>query len=668
MTRQNKYWPFFKQKKSEKMNFFQKVSNDKGKQSKNSHIEKYLDYYCHLEGTPGFSVLLKGKWGSGKTWFVKKYCKRLETEKKKHIYISLYGISHLSDIDDKFFQVLHPLLSSKPAVVTGILLKGLLKGSLRLDLDRDGGNDGSWSFQVPDIKLPKHLKDVDQRVIVFDDLERCYINLEDLFGYINSFVEDQGSKVIILANEEELIAKTQEYKRIKEKLIGKTFNIQFDLSGALVSFISTLNSEGAKQCLLENIELIQELYTKAEYENLRSLKQIVLDFERIFQELPEEAKDKSDLITTLLTCLIAFSIEIKKGSLNPQDIEKISNVYAKSVVNRGRKIREGNQEESTIDRDDQLQPPFLEKYNMFYSKALLPNESWWQKFFDKGILDIDELETSTRSSVYFQNDHMPNWKRLWHFTDLSDEDFFQLLPQVESEYFKREFSDARVIKHVFGVLLNLSHIGLYSRSPKHILEEAKEYVEGVLNKLPSYPLVELSLNILESSFMGAFGLAFQGKDSKEFEEFEGYVRELREIEKEKWMPRVAEELLDAMMTDVWKFKGMLCLGDSYNRFKSYHDDPLLNYVDKYIFFSNVLSMQNRDRQLIFYALTERHKFENHDLSEELEWLVSLQKALLSEAHTRRGTPTGYNLEFLDSYYLNGLISKLQKKKANDDIA
>ena len=50
---------------------------------KNEHIEDYLDYYCNLDQSPEYAILLKGAWGSGKTWFIKKYCEKLEDNDKK---------------------------------------------------------------------------------------------------------------------------------------------------------------------------------------------------------------------------------------------------------------------------------------------------------------------------------------------------------------------------------------------------------------------------------------------------------------------------------------------------------------------------------------------------------------------------------------------------------
>jgi predicted ATPase len=91
----------------------------------NSHVETYLDYYFSLPHAPGFAVLLKGKWGSGKTWFINKYCEKFKDNKdnkQKCLYISLYGMTAFSEIEDAFFQQLHPVLSLKGMAITGKIL------------------------------------------------------------------------------------------------------------------------------------------------------------------------------------------------------------------------------------------------------------------------------------------------------------------------------------------------------------------------------------------------------------------------------------------------------------------------------------------------------------------------------------------------------------------
>ncbi len=39
----------------------------------NKHIEEFLDYYLNKEQSPDYAVLITGCWGSGKTYFIRKY-------------------------------------------------------------------------------------------------------------------------------------------------------------------------------------------------------------------------------------------------------------------------------------------------------------------------------------------------------------------------------------------------------------------------------------------------------------------------------------------------------------------------------------------------------------------------------------------------------------------
>ena len=48
----------------------------------NKHIKEFLNYYIGLPN-PQYAVLLKGKWGSGKTHFINEYKKELDKNKQK---------------------------------------------------------------------------------------------------------------------------------------------------------------------------------------------------------------------------------------------------------------------------------------------------------------------------------------------------------------------------------------------------------------------------------------------------------------------------------------------------------------------------------------------------------------------------------------------------------
>lgn len=59
------------------------------------------------DNNDSLALLINGKWGSGKTYFVKKIAipKLLEINKKS-IYISLYGVENKEEINQKIYSAL----------------------------------------------------------------------------------------------------------------------------------------------------------------------------------------------------------------------------------------------------------------------------------------------------------------------------------------------------------------------------------------------------------------------------------------------------------------------------------------------------------------------------------------------------------------------------------
>ena len=111
--------------------------------STNQKIHIFLKYYCDLPSPPEYAVLIKGKWGTGKTWFIKNLINDLNASNIKSLHISLYGMTTFDEIENEFFRQLHPVLSSKKMALAGKVIKGLLKTTLKIDFGKR-----SWLSQV----------------------------------------------------------------------------------------------------------------------------------------------------------------------------------------------------------------------------------------------------------------------------------------------------------------------------------------------------------------------------------------------------------------------------------------------------------------------------------------------------------------------------------------
>lgn len=120
--------------------------------------------------------------------------------------------------------------------------------------------------------------------------------IEASLGYINSFVENNNCKVIIIGNEEEIASyadnqKKASYKSIKEKVIGKTLRMMPETENALNYFLEQLQKGEGREFLKSQRDLIIQMYQTSKLDNLRILQQSLNDFERLYAYLEDKHKN-----------------------------------------------------------------------------------------------------------------------------------------------------------------------------------------------------------------------------------------------------------------------------------------------------------------------------------------------------------------------------------------
>ncbi|MDO9213192.1 MAG: P-loop NTPase fold protein [Methylococcales bacterium] len=612
----------------------------------NKHIEEFLDYYYNFEKPPEYAVLLKGNWGVGKTWFITKTLETFKQDGGKYLYVSLYGINSYEEIEGEFFKQLHPLLSSKSMTLAGKIAKGLLKTTIHIDIDQDKRPEGNVSSQIPDINLPEYLTKTEGFVLVFDDLERCSININNILGYINHFVEHQGYKVIIIANEDEILAKEKDvknddsitYKRIKEKLVGKTFEIEADLNSALQFFINEIPCDKVQRLCNANIQLINELYENSDYKNLRHLKQALWDFERFYRHLPEAAKSKEELVIHLLKLYLCYSFEIKSGNILPCDIKSLSMSYA-VILATGKQSKEKS-----------IYEKISKKYtNISFFESLLES-SIWLDIFDKGFINSSAIEESLLKSRYFQDKNTPTWIKLWHFTDLTDDEFTEYLQIVEDEFYTMKYDELGVVMHLVGFFLNLSEINLYKKEKNETLIFSKKYIDSLKDK---GFLTRKECNIFNESWGG---LGFFGKELDEFKEFCNYIKEKTDVAIDESYPDAGQELLKLMTEDIEKFYRRINYCNHEDNI--YCDIPILLHISPNEFVSTLMNISPKDKRTAVYALVGRYNYNISALKQELEWLKKVRDLLIQEQQSREGKLSAYQIRNFIEYYLNKAIESL----------
>ncbi|MCE7764377.1 hypothetical protein GQL56_17140 [Pseudomonas putida] len=281
----------------------------------NGHVTQNLDIYLK-RSEPDYAILLRGKWGCGKTHFINQYIEQNSGKGLTLVKVSLFGLSKASEIEESIFQELHPVLGSKPARLLTATVKGALSATLKADIFGDGDRETEFKVSMDGFSLQKFLFKNDNDIcLILDDLERTRIPLEDILGYISHAVEISKIKTIVVANEEKLI-EDETYTSFKEKVIGKTFDITHN-SDAIIQEL--LGKTSASQ-LRDHHQHIHDVYLTSGQQNIRNIRSAIETFEYLSRTLENKILNNLQFIPIFIRSYFALSLEQLSGNLKEEQL------------------------------------------------------------------------------------------------------------------------------------------------------------------------------------------------------------------------------------------------------------------------------------------------------------------------------------------------------------
>lgn len=610
----------------------------------NQAVTDFLNYYIGLEA-PEYAVMLKGEWGSGKTWFIKNFLKDkyiTDSDKDLYLYQSLYGIGSITELENCIFGQLNPFWTSKIGKI-GSRVLGLVAKSAALSQGVSG--------EVKTDDLIDRLKKLSGRVIIFDDLERSKIPLIELLGYINQFVEHDGYRVILLANE--IAIKEDAYTTTKEKLVGRTFDIATDVNAALASFLVGIKTLGIKSTFEKNLSLIIKVHEQSGYKNLRILKHSLHDFERICEGVDTNALSCEPLMTEFLQSFLCLAFEIKKGTIAPTEIEALMSSPMRTVMSS----LQSNAKQSP---EEKILSDIAKKYDgvINYTVSSISTKIW-KEIFDTGFAPLSKLNESFSNSKYFAKTNQENWVRLWHYYDLEDEAFSELLTLVHQEWQEQIYENLGHVLHVAGMLM--LHGGLLQSklTKKQVLAEAKSYIDVLRNK---NLLAGQERTSLTNSFerTASFGLGYTSKDETEFAQLCEYLKQTREEILFESYPKLAQELVGKLTDEDPRsfFEALQNKNDI--RYVNFERVPILSYIDTSTFFKAFLSAKPEAQRWCIWTIKER--YESLDvrtqLKPEFKWLGNFDTLLTKEIRKKRGILSSERFQDFQVDVLKPILKKI----------
>lgn len=344
-----------------------------------NEIEKIILDYVE-DDRKNQAILLNGEWGCGKTFFIKEMLiPKIDNEKFQIFQISLYGVSSIEIIQDMIYgKWIEKVVSEKAekfgpfgdALVKRIGVFG--KGAIQL-LESKIGTGGSAAEAAKAI-LEQNIGKNKKPVLIFDDIERCQIDIIELMGFLNNLSENNGYKLILVANEQEIkkkendiltalkyeialnsrldverfisqkgtdnhgqgatkinreelekitnhyFAQKSTYDRTREKLIGLTIPYNISVEESFDAIISKyITDESAKILVQENKEKIVGLFKQEEHRNLRTLITACISIQDIITAINRDRFSEIEFLREeilRITLYIAYSAIRRANGVN----------------------------------------------------------------------------------------------------------------------------------------------------------------------------------------------------------------------------------------------------------------------------------------------------------------------------------------------------------------
>lgn len=403
----------------------------------NDGLTHFLNQYIE-SNAPGYAVLLKGAWGSGKSFFIKKWMEPV----KDSLYISLFGLKSATEIHEALRREFYPKLSKGSKYIdafTKIVLKTDNLDLTSLVINEDKKIEGC-------------------RLVVFDDFERVQMSARECMGCINYFVEQCGLKVIIVSNEDKI--QDRDFFEIKEKTVGREFELVPDIDSALESFLHGPNGIGTDDInLLEDLRpLIIEVFRCAGTNNLRVLRQALTDYDAIVRELEDNSSLKNkrqypEVLRLLLGNLLAIYLEYKAGNRVFED-------WKNAVI----KKPEGGADQTA----------FIRKYNPVgnLSEPLF-RFAWVDEIMAyqrRGSFDLSYLQG------LFVRKSKSSWAQLDNFLSLESDEYAKLVETAWKSLKGRKITNISEVFHADYNLLRILHEELPAAfSEEDIIEQTRQY-------------------------------------------------------------------------------------------------------------------------------------------------------------------------------------------------
>ena len=612
-------------------------------------VESILDYI--RSDYTDYAIMINGEWGSGKTYFwnhkIRNKIETMHINGKQYttIYMSLYGISNLEEISKKIFIETTQLMDKNLKKFMNSHNQSTIPEYAKTGLDMANFFGVTQNGDKLDYG---EFFSTDDKILCFDDLERANVDVIDILGYINNFVEHDHIKTIIICNEKELATKLKssnlemktfiatylldkegdltkvsdkpmvekiqdtiehvfdkanDYERIKEKLIGETFEyapeFTYIINGLLMRYE---NDSELIRFLRENTRLIISTFNKSGTRNLRILKHALNDFKKVFDMVTKNYPNTDQrVLQTMLIFTIAVSFEIKAGKITKDKFINIKdNEEYKSILVSSRVLMD-NRQFYIKEFDNNYYYNFKSEYRFFkFIEIYVRTRIFDMKTFKANMETIRNTVDTAK---------LPGYKRLLteEYWKIDDDEFDGVIEEVIDNLKTGKINLIDMVK-LFGyfsyfikkdlIKYDMKTIKMLFFNGMNAAALTSTYCENIEEELDKVAVIE---------------------HDQDMEEILEHFNKLNAKLKEKTYQEKAEEIFKCIPMRMEMF---------YERFdKECMKEPIFKYYDPFQMFQRISCASNEDIVTIKEKLLNRANLYTDKIEPEMKNIKQLKQIM-----------------------------------------
>lgn len=579
-----------------------------------TQLESYLAYYLQRE-QPGYAVLVTGAWGVGKTFQVMKAIPQAE-----RYYVSLFGLQSPDDVYAAVLATMFPKTEKIKRIAgnidaTGVEVSGL--GSL---------NFGKLASGLVGALLRNEVKA--DRVIIFDDLERCALSIRETLGVINTYVEHHGCRVLVIAHDEKL---AKEFSDAKEKIFGQTIAVEPDIASAFSSFSSAYINPKNADFIKAHEQLIVDIFISSDVKSLRVLKHTIEDLARLHAALSPAHIAHSQAMIELVSLFVASSLEVRAGRLKREDLITRTSAGLSYAVRRISRKNEGQLEEPAIVRANQ-------RYKTVNFDSRVIGEDLLSRILVDGSFDTNAIQASINDSSFFiKPAEAPAWKVFIQFDDLQDDVVEKSRGMLQEQFINRTIESSGELLHLFSLRFMMAENKLLPESLRMVEKSCKLYVDDLLaqGRIEPLPFMSIDSESITRSF-GGFTYWVTEKYSKHFSSVVTHLMAARQIALESRLSELAPSLLELMQSDgIAFFEKIAYTNNGDNTFASV---PIFASIDPKEFVKSWLRTPSKHWHRIQAGLNSRYGsgLLQGSLKKEAAWIKQVRRQFENEIRKASG--------------------------------